>query len=101
MRICLSPLAREVGACIAWSCQFELTANFSVNDPHGMMHTCGLIEGSVRLVLVPLTCGQVSIIATRCEESPTRQVDCEDRSLAQGAFDGDPAAVVLGDVPDY
>ena len=42
------------------------TANFNVNDPHRMMHTCGLIEGSVRLVLVPLICGQVSITATCC-----------------------------------
>src|SRR3712207_5650779 len=30
-----------------------------------------------------------------------RQVDGEDRSLAQGALDGDPSAVALGHVPDY
>ena len=46
-----------------------LTASFSVNDPQRMMHMCGLIEGSVRLVLVPLICGQVSILATRCKPS--------------------------------
>ena|SRR3712207_2922783 len=44
-----------------------VTTNFSVNDPHRMRHRCGLIEGLFRLVLVPLSCPQVSIIATRCE----------------------------------
>ena len=53
-----------------------------------MMYMCGLIEGSVRLVLVPLICGQVSITATCCRVrlfSRTGSVD--NRSLRMpGSF---------------
>ena len=55
---------------------------------------CGLIEGLGRLVLVPRTCGQVSIIATRCtggaSASGIQQVIVGTGGTALRPFPGSP-----------
>ena len=49
------------------SSAFQLTARFSVIDPHRMMQTYGLTDGFIRTGMITLSYGQVSVNATRCK----------------------------------
>src|SRR5215217_8299402 len=58
----------------------DVTARFSVIDPHRMMQTCDLTDGFVRTGIIALTYGQVSVNATRCRAPLPGSSTCSGRT---------------------